>query len=133
MESDIDRELIFKASLMEKQADELNEHLSYVSRQIAELDEFRESIRILAKTGSKEMLASIGKGVYAKASLEEKKLFVSVGAGVIVRKTPEETEETINRQLKSLHEAKSHLKNQLEICNNVMREILSDIEKKNEK
>ncbi len=44
---------------------------------------------------------------------DEKKLFVEVGAGVVVRKTPEEAQEVIKKQIQRFHEVKMHLTAQL--------------------
>lgn len=124
----MNQELMLRASLIERQAEELNQSLTYIAQQIADLEEFKENLKVFSKSGQNEMLSAIGRGVYAKTSLKNKDLFVSVGAGVIIKKTPEQTQETIDQQVKNLHEAKIQLMGQLEICNKAIRETLAELE-----
>lgn len=124
----MENELLLKASLIEKQAEEINQHISYISSQVNELEEFKNDLKFFNESKNKDMLSFLGKGVYAKTSLEEKKLFVSVGSGVVIKKTPEETQKTIDSQIKNLQEVKVHLMGQLEICNNAIRETLAEMQ-----
>ncbi|MEM4271601.1 MAG: prefoldin subunit alpha [Candidatus Pacearchaeota archaeon] len=124
----MENELALRASLIQRQAEEINESISYISSQIIELEEFKNNLKFFDETKNTQMLSSLGKGVYAKTNLEDKKLIVSVGAGILVKKTPEEAQKTIDAQVKNLHEAKAHLMGQLEICNSSIRKIIAEIQ-----
>ncbi|MBX4212618.1 prefoldin subunit alpha [Candidatus Pacearchaeota archaeon] len=124
----MDQELILKASFLEQHAKESEQNLEMVRQQIAQLTEFLEHISSLADSSDKEMLASLGKGVYVKSSLAEKKLFVEVGAGVIVRKTPEETKKVIESQITRLNEVRVQLSSQVDFYTHNLQELIHEIE-----
>jgi len=124
------QELAFKASLIEQHMQELAERLEYISHQLSELEGFSKNMEFMKDAKSKEMFASLGRGIYAKSSLEDNNLFVNVGAGIIVKKTPEETLKIIEQQIKNFHEAKVSLMAQLEIYQGLMNQALAQAEKK---
>ena len=77
---------------------------------------------------SKEILSSLGKGVYAKASVTGKDLFVGVGADIYVKKTSVETIKVIEEQLKMLNEARMELLARVESYGLAFKELLSEIQ-----
>lgn len=123
--------LIMKASFLERNSQEIQEKIDYLSEQILELEEFRKNLNFFSKSNEKKMFASLGRGVYVKSLLEDKKLFVNVGSGVILKKNPEETKAIIESQIKQFHEAKSNLMVQIEIYNKMLSNTISEIEKTN--
>src|SRR3989344_6886921 len=100
----MDQETMLKASFLERQTQELEQYLEFIDSQINELELFKENLAVLSKSEEKEILSSLGKGVFLKGNMTEKKLFVEVGSGVVLRKTPKETQETISLQVKRLKE-----------------------------
>jgi prefoldin alpha subunit len=124
----VNQELLFQASLIQKQSEELENHLGLLENQISELSQLKDSLAHISETNDKEMLSSLGKGVHLKTELKSKELYVEVGAGIVVKKTPLETLEVISNQLKRLTEAKIQLSNQLEIYRQTMRKIIRDVE-----
>lgn len=133
MEISPEQESMLRASLLERQSQEIAEKISYLSQQIEELGEFSKNIGMFAKSSQKgkEAFSSLGRGVYVKSALTDDKLFVNVGSGVIVKKTPEETKKIIDEQLSSFHEAKLRLTAQLEIYNQLLSQAVSEFQKKN--
>ena len=129
----MNEELIWQASLLQKESQELENNLDFVSRELSELEQFKENIRYLDDSNNKEIIANLGKGIHVKASLQDKKLFVEVGSGVVVKKTPEETLQVIELQIKNLQEAKFQLIHQLEHYNDAFARILQEIEKQRQK
>ena len=73
----------------------LEEKSQIIEQQMIELERFKEVLNDLEKTHDEEILAQIGKGVYAKSKLIDDKFFIEVGAGVFVRKDLEETKEVV--------------------------------------
>lgn len=124
------QELIMKASLLQKQAEELGNNVEYIEKQIEELKSLSENLDAFKDAEGKEVISSIGKGVYAKTSLVDKKLFVEVGSGVLIKKTPEETQKVIESQLKKFNEIKFQLKGQQEIYSHLLHDAISEIESK---
>jgi len=124
----MNQELIFQASLMKKQAEELETHSELLQNQIEEMEKIKESITHILKTNEKEMLSSLGKGVHLKSELKEKALYVEVGSGVIVKKTPDETLDVINSQLRKLNEARLQISGQLDIYKDTLKKIIKEIQ-----
>ena len=104
------------AAAIEEEAQGLEENLQLVMTQLAELENFKESLEFLGKSREKEILSSLGKRVYMKSKIEDReKLFVEVGAGVVVRKTPEDTIGIVKEQILRLQEARVQISAMLEI------------------
>lgn len=125
---DNQEELIMKASIFQRQAEQLSNNLAQIEAQVLELSSLAHDLNALKESSSNEMISSIAKGVYIKTNLVEKNLLVNVGSDILVKKTPEETQIIIEEQVKKLNEARLHLKAQLEIYNNLLRETIAEIE-----
>lgn len=125
----MNEEILYRAIEMKARSEEIEKQLAFVSEQIAELEAFRDGLGFLDREKRREILAPLGKGVFAGANLADEKLFVEVGAGVIVRKTPKEIEETIKEQLARFTEAKFHLKEQLEIYIGELGKMFEEVER----
>ena len=130
----MNQELLWQASMLEKQTQEIEQHSNFLQQEIQDLSKFKENIGSMQGNASgNEILASLGKGVYVKASMTDKKLFVDVGAGVIVKKSPADTEKIIDAQLKKLSEAKLQLQDKLEIYQMELSRIVIELEKSAQK
>jgi len=110
----MDMELVYKAQMLQRESEEVEGNLRLVEEQIGELDIFQKNLVELKESKGKEMIASVGKGVYIKGDVKDDKLFVEVGAGVVVRKTPDETRETVEGQAMRLKEVRIQLIGHLE-------------------
>jgi len=130
---ELDQETVYKISAFEQQAGELEQNIEFVEKQIHELNQFLESLDSIAKSKETEMLSSLGKGVFVKTEIKDKKLYVDAGAGVIIRKTPEEAAKIIESQVEKLNELKSQLISQRELYAHAMQELIRDIEAKHNK
>ena len=121
--------MIFKAQFLQKQASELEENLSYIDKEIGELQRLDENLDFLSKTKETSSISSLGKGIHVKTNLDNKDLFVEVGSGVVVKKKPEKARIIIQNQIKKLVEARLHLLGQLEIYHKTLESIMHDLEK----
>jgi prefoldin alpha subunit len=124
----MDQELIMRAQEMEQQAREIEQNLEIVSQQIDELIGFRETLENFNASNDKEMLSMLGKGVYARTEVKEKELFVNVGANVVVKKTPGETIEVINGQVKRLKEVRMQLQAKNQAYAQAFQELIAEIQ-----
>lgn len=124
----MDQEKLFRASLIERQINELESRLEMINQHISELNQFQEYLDIFSKSSNNEMLSSIGKGVYAKTKLLSKDLLVEVGAGVVIKKNPEEMKNVIESQLSKFAEVKSHIMAETEAYAQSLQDILREIE-----
>lgn len=125
----MDEEILLRATLIRQESEEVEKELEYIKEQINELEKFREALKFLEENGEKEILASVGKGVYLKSSREKnEKFFVEVGAGVLLRKTPKEAATIVNEQTIKFKEAKLQLTAQLHDYAIRFRELLKDVD-----
>ena len=128
----MNQEKIMAIAEIERVARELEENLQLIEMQIEELGAFNKSLKFIAESKDKEMLSSIGKRVYIKTAIEDKKrLFIDVGAGVVVKKTPEETIEIVKEQILRLQEARVQISSQLEIYRGKLQEFIEEIRREN--
>ena len=122
------QEVLMRAQSIQQEYQQVNENLNYISNQIDELETFKESLSTFIKSESNEMLASIGRGVYAKSELKEKKLFVEIGAGIIIRKNPEQVKDIIESQVSKLKSIKANLRGRIEVLNSEMMSLVNAIQ-----
>jgi len=129
----MNEEVMFQAQLLQEEAQKVQNQLEAVEQQLHELTEFNTHLSILDKTQEKEMLSSMGKGIYAKTTLVDKNLYLEVGAGVIVKKTPLEVIKVVEDQIKKLGQMRVHLLGQKEVCSRTMQELLNELKSQNPK
>ena len=124
------QKILYKAIELKRKSEETEQSLSFVNQQISELESFSEELNSLENSEERQILANIGKGVFFKAKKEEgEKLFVDVGAGILVRKTPGETKEIIDGQIKKFNDARIRLKMELESFAGQFGEMMREVEK----
>ena len=124
----MDKELIFKASLLQQQSDQIEQKLNLISQQLHELQHFNAELEELSKNRSKEILSSLGKGIFLKTNVSEEKLFVDVGSGVLVRKNFEETKKLIEDQTLKLNQLAEESTKDLQKVNGELSELMSKLE-----
>ncbi|MCX8159009.1 MAG: prefoldin subunit alpha [Candidatus Pacearchaeota archaeon] len=123
-----DEELIIKASLLQKQLEEITLNLEQIEKSISELHLLSDNLNLFNEP-NKEAISLIGGGIYAKTHLSGKNLLVNVGSNVFVEKTIDETKNSISSQIRQLNEIRLQLKAQLEIYSHLLREALQEIQK----
>lgn len=128
----MDEHLFHEASQLENYLSNLEQNHEFLTNQIIELEQFSKNLQFLSKTSEKEMLSSLGKGVYLPAQITSKNLLVEVGAGVVIQKSPEELQKVIESQLKKLTESKIQLGAQLESYTEQLRKIMHELELQHE-
>ena len=124
----MDQESMFRAQFLQQQAQELEQNLELVDRELADLTKMDENLKFFSNSNEKSMMATIGKGIRVKTSLESKELFVEVGAGVVVKKTPEQAREVITQQIRKLTEARVHMLGKLEIYHETIRSFIQKMQ-----
>lgn len=129
----MNQEIIAKAQNLESESQQAEETLKFIDEKIAELEEFNRVLSEFKNSEEKEMLSSIGSGVFAKTELKDKKLFVNVGSGILVKKTPEEAQETVGKQIKLMAEARAQVTARLEEITSSFMVLMKEIEKEKAK
>ena len=128
----MDQELIMQASMIERQMQEAQQNVEFLEKEILDLRQFQENLNFFDKTEGKDILASLGKGVYAKSQLVDKRLFVEVGSGIIVRKTPEEASKVVEEQLKKLMQGRIHFITKIEELQSELQNMIVDFEREHD-
>ena len=126
-------EVMFQAQLLQEEAQKVQQQLDAVEQQLNELTQYKLHLHTFEKSTEKELLSSLGKGIYAKTSLVSKDLFLEVGAGVVVKKTPKEVVLVIEDQIKKLSQMRGHLLGQQEICEKAMRDLIEEVQRQQHK
>lgn len=121
-------ELIIKLQDAYQQSKGLEEKAEIIEQQLIELDKFRNVLNDLEKNKDSEILAPVGKNVFAKSKIIEDTLFVDAGAGIFVRKTLEETREVVEDQLRRLGEMQIELSIDRESTDENLRDLIQDYE-----
>ena len=121
-------ELIIKLQETHQQSQEIEEKFKVVEQQLDELQKFASSLEDLDKNSNKEILASLGKGVYIKSDIKDEKLFVDVGSGVLVRKSIEESRQVVEEQSKKLNEIRIQLVVENETIAEKMQGLIEKVE-----
>src|SRR3989344_1165907 len=121
-------ELLTKAQELQNESREVENNIKIINEHVEELIKFKENLDFLNTDDEKDILASLGRGVYVKSKIEDdEKLFVEIGAGVVVKKTPTETKKVIEEQIGKFGEAKLQLKTQLELYANEFRRMVKKL------
>jgi len=120
---------LIKLSMIQQQAEKLQEQVQIVNQQIAEFEILNSSLDKIEKSKEKEILANLGKGIFIKSEIKDKELFVNVGQGIVVKKRAEETIHIINKQVRELEELKANLLGEIEQINFQLQELLEEARK----
>ncbi len=117
---------MMKLNMFEQQIRQLQQQLQAIEQADMEIKKLNENLGDIIGSENKEILASIGKGIFAKAKLISDELMVDIGDGNIVKKTVPETKKIIEKQLDKLAEIKEELENNLNIIEQEMtKEIIN--------
>lgn len=120
-------EIILKLSMLEQKSEEIKQQIEAVESQISELESLRLSLKKIEK--NREMLASMGRGIFLKTEIKDDKLFVNVGNKTLIKKTPSETIEIIDAQTKEMENIKRNLLGAIEQINANLAEIFEEARK----
>jgi|GEM_PF-3510588 prefoldin alpha subunit len=105
-----EQEKLFRLSMLEQQARQIEQQLQAIEQQIIEMQLLKMNLDELKKSDTKEeVLASIGRNIFVKTSLKDKELFVDVGAKTIVKKSIDEAKEIIDKDIARLTETREKI------------------------
>ena len=124
------QELIFKLSMFEQQIQQLQQQLQLVESGIVELDSLILGLDDLEGGKGREILAPIGRGIFAKAELISEELTVDVGGKNFVKKSIPETQEMIETQIEKLEQVKKELEESLEKISGEMNKLIEEAQGK---
>ncbi|MBM3228548.1 prefoldin subunit alpha [Candidatus Pacearchaeota archaeon] len=127
------QELLFKISMFEQHIENLRQQLSAVKESLVYLESLNLGLNDIKDSKGKEILASIGKGIFVKAQLISEELILDVGGKNFVKKDIPETKKIIGEQIKKLQEIKKELEEKLEEINKEMISLLLSARENKEK
>tara|TARA_Y100000031_G_C8199439_1_gene375459 strand:+ start:988 stop:1392 length:405 start_codon:yes stop_codon:yes gene_type:complete len=122
------QEILFKLSMFEQQVQQLQQQLQAVEQGIVELNSLSLGLDGLDGKKGKEILAPIGKGIFAKAKLLSEELIVNIGDKTFVKKNISETKKIIEKQIEKLEEVKKELDKNLENVNGELRGLIKSVD-----
>ena len=126
------QELLFKISMFEQHIENLRQQLSAVEESLLYLDSINLGLEDIKNSKGKEILASIGKGIFVKAQLLSEELTVDVGGNNFVKKDIPETKKLIETQIKKLQDIKKELEEKIEEVSKGMINLLLQAREKKE-
>ena len=112
-----EQELTQKFMMFEQQIRFVQEQLQAVEQAIVDINTLNMDLDELNGSVDKEVFASIGKGIYAKAKLISEELIVDVGGKNFVKKSIPETKRLLEEQSKKLESIKEDLNAEAEKIN----------------
>jgi prefoldin alpha subunit len=121
-------EVAYKMNFYEQQMQNLQQQLQAVDEGIVELANLSLNLDELKDSKEKEVLASVGRGIFIRAKIKSEDLLVDVGSKNFVKKDIEGTKMLIQDQIDKLEEVKKEIYNSLEELNNQISEIIQNAE-----
>jgi len=123
------QELIIQLGMFEQQARQLQQQIQSIEQGIDEISILKEGLADI-KNG-KEILASVGRGIFVKAKLSSDDLIVDVGSKNFVKKSIPETKKIIEEQIEKLLEVKTELQSNLEKLGEEIQKLVEEASKRN--
>lgn len=127
------QEQFIKMQMLGQEAEKIEQQIQMIEQQIAEMNAVKESVSALDSNKNKEILANLGKGVFAKAELKGNDFFVNVGKEVLVRKNSKETLKIFDEQMKKLARGKEEFNLRTGQLQMEMQALLADMQESQEK
>jgi len=123
-------EYLMKISMIQQEAEKLQEKLGMIEQQIQEMTGIQAGIEELkTKKVGEEMLSSMGKGIFIKTELKDKNFIINAGNGVMIKKTAEQTCNILKDQIKKLAEGKEEIGRRMFELESGMQYIISEAQK----
>lgn len=124
-----EKELMIKFQMFEKQIKQTQQQLQAVEQAIIDMGTLVLGLDELRGSLDKEILAPMGKGIFAKTKLISEDLIVDVGGQIFVKKNIPETKKMINEQVKKLEEIKEDLEKTMEEINSEVTNAMIETQK----
>ena len=119
------QELMFKLQMFEQQAQQIQQQLQAVEQAMVEMKSLNLGLDELKGAEGKEIMAPIGRGIFAKTKLLSEELTVDIGGKNFVNKSIPDTKKLIEGQIKKLEDVKKDLDNNLEELGKELEGVMS--------
>ena len=115
------QELMFKLAMFEQQIQQLQQQLQAVDQGIVEMQGLSFGLEELKGSKGKEILAPIGKGIFANTKLLSEELMVDIGGKNFVKKDVPETKTKKTKKMKSLRKPSDYIPEEININNDFIQ------------
>ncbi|KHO55509.1 MAG: prefoldin alpha subunit [archaeon GW2011_AR19] len=115
MEKNAEQELTFKFQMMEQQIVAIQQQLQAVEQTLLDMTSLNLGLDEIKK--DKEILASVGAGIFAKAKIISEELVVGIGDKNYLKKSIPQTKKLIQEQILKLEKVRESLEGELEKIN----------------
>jgi prefoldin alpha subunit len=122
------QEVIYKLSMLQQQAQQVQEQIQVIDQNILELNSLISGLEDLKGKEGNEVLAPLGRGIFVKSKILSERLTVDVGGKNFVIKSIPETEEIVMGQIKKVEEAKKQMLDELERLNGELMNLIKEAE-----
>lgn len=123
------QQLAVQFQMFEQQIRMIQEQLQAVEQAIIELGSLNLELDELISKKDNDILAPIGRGIYASAKLTSEELLVDIGDKNFVKKSIPETKNILQGQLKKLEKVKEELNTELDKINNELTKVFIESQK----
>jgi prefoldin alpha subunit len=120
------QQLAIQFQMFEQQIRMLQEQLQAVEQVIIELGGLNLQLNELIDKKDNEIMAPIGRGIYANAKLLSEELLVDIGNKNFVKKSIPETKNILQSQIKKLEKVKGELNGELEKINTELTKVFME-------
>lgn len=121
-----EQELNMKFAMFEQQIQAIQQQLQAVEQAIVDLTSLNVGIGELVGKKDSEIMAPIGRGIYAKAKLLSEDLVVDIGGRNFVSKSIPDTQKLISEQLEKLGQVRGELDNEMEKINQDLTKVFME-------
>ncbi|MGY4884231.1 MAG: prefoldin subunit alpha [Nanobdellota archaeon] len=131
-EKESQQKLAIQFQMFEQQIRMIQEQQQAVEQAILELGSLNLQLDELIGKKDNEILAPIGRGIYANAKLLSDELLVDIGNKNFVKKSIPETKKILQTQIKKLEKVKEELNGELDKINTELTTVFMDHQKMHE-
>lgn len=131
-EKESQQRLAIQFQMFEQQIRMIQEQQQAVEQAIVELGSLNLQLDELIGKKDNEILAPIGRGIYANAKLLSEDLLVDIGDKNFVKKSIPETKNILQSQLKKLEKVKEELNGEMDKINTELTKVFMQHQKSNE-
>ena len=124
------QQLIMQLVGMQEEAKRIEATIEDINSRIQEFEDLKQSLGNLEEQEGKEVLAPVGRGIFFKSKLKDKKLFVNVGSNIVLRKTPKDAAKIVDNQVKEMENLRENLFSEMQKINMQMQELVQQAESK---
>ena len=125
------QELEQKFRMFEQQIMQIQQQLEAIEKALFDISSINSGLEELKGKTDQEIMAPIGRGIYAKAKLVSENLLVDIGEGNFVTKSIDETKTIIKDQMNKLQEMRTMLEGEMDRINSELTNVMRDFQEAN--